>query len=109
MQIDPLLKLLQLKARYSTSELADLLALTEDEISAKIAEYEKSGVIRGYQTVIDADLAGCTDVAAFIEVKLSPERGGGFDRLALRIARFDQVESCYLTSGGYDLMIEQLP
>ncbi len=105
MEIDPLLKLLRLKARYTTSELADLLDLSEEEILKKVADYEASGVIRGYQAVVDADLAGCTDVAAFIEVKLRPERGGGFDRLAMRIARFEQVESCYLTSGGYDLMV----
>ncbi len=48
---------------------------------------------------------GDTSVSAFIEVRVTPERGGGFDRLAMRIARFDQVVSCYLASGGYDLMV----
>jgi DNA-binding Lrp family transcriptional regulator len=55
--------------------------------------------------VVDADAAGDDSVSAFIEVKVTPERGGGFDRLAMRIARFDQVVSCYLASGGYDLMV----
>ena len=103
--IDPLLTLLSKKARYSHTELADLLALTTEEVTAKIAELEQNGTILGYQAVIDPDLSGNTDVGAFIEVRLTPERGGGFDRLAMRIAKFDQVESCYLTSGGYDLIV----
>ncbi|MGJ8656316.1 MAG: Lrp/AsnC family transcriptional regulator [Akkermansiaceae bacterium] len=105
MAIDPLLTLLAQKARYSHQELADLLSLTEAEVAAKMAEYEANGTILGYQTVIDPELSGNTDVSAFIEVKLTPERGGGFDRLAMRIAKFDQVESCYLISGGYDLNV----
>jgi DNA-binding Lrp family transcriptional regulator len=105
MPIDPLLQLLRHKARYSHQELADLLALTEEQVAARIAEFEANGTILGYQTEIDPDLSGNTDVAALIEVKLTPERGGGFDRLAMRIAKFDQVESCYLISGGYDLNV----
>ena len=105
MAIDPLLTLLQQKARYTHTELADLLNLTEQEVAAKVAEYEANGTILGYHSVIDPDLSGNKDVAAFIEVTLTPERGGGFDRLAMRIAKFDQVVSCYLASGGYDLMV----
>jgi DNA-binding Lrp family transcriptional regulator len=85
--------------------LAETLSLTEDDVRARIAAWEKDGTIAGYQAVVDPDRAGDDDVSAFIEVKLTPERGGGFDRLALRIARFDQVTSCYLASGGYDLMV----
>ena len=105
MSIDPLLQLLRLKARYTHKELAETLSLTEDDVRARIAAWEKDGTIAGYQAVVDPDRAGDDDVSAFIEVKLTPERGGGFDRLALRIARFDQVTSCYLASGGYDLMV----
>lgn len=105
MSIDPLLTLLSQKARYSHQELADLLSLTEAEVASRVAEYESNGTIIGYQTVIDPDLSGNTDVSAFIEVKLTPERDGGFDRVAMRIAKFDQVESCYLISGGYDLNV----
>jgi DNA-binding Lrp family transcriptional regulator len=105
MAINPLLALLAQKARYSHQELADLLSLTEADIALRISEFEANGTILGYQTVIDPDLSGNTDVSAFIEVKLTPERGGGFDRLAMRIAKFDQVESCYLISGGYDLNV----
>ncbi|MBB5352211.1 DNA-binding Lrp family transcriptional regulator [Haloferula luteola] len=105
MSIDPLLDLLRHKARHTHRELAELLSLTEEEVKARVAEWEKDGTIAGYQAVIDPERAGDQDVSAFIEVKLTPERGGGFDRLALRIARFDQVVSCYLASGGYDLMV----
>ncbi len=105
MSIDPLLTLLSQKARYTHEELADLLSLTESEVVSRVAEYEANGTIIGYQTVIDPDLSGNTDVSAFIEVKLTPERDGGFDRMAMRIAKFDQVESCYLISGGYDLNV----
>lgn len=102
---DPLLQLLRSKARYSHQELADLLSLTADQVAARIAAWEKDGTILGYQAVVDPERADADGVAAFIEVKVTPERGGGFDRLALRIARFEQVTSCYLASGGYDLMV----
>lgn len=102
---DPLLKLLRRKARYSDEELAEALSLTPSEIAQRIAAFEENGTILGYQAVIDEEKADGTGVSAFIEVRLTPERGGGFDRLAMRIARFEQVSSCYLASGGYDLMV----
>ncbi|MFT3991765.1 MAG: Lrp/AsnC family transcriptional regulator [Luteolibacter sp.] len=105
MSSDPLLQLLRSKARLSHQEIAELLSLAPEAVAQKIGEWEKDGTILGYHTVVDAEQAGDTFVSAFIEVKVTPERGGGFDRLAMRIARFDQVVSCYLASGGYDLMI----
>lgn len=105
MSTDPLLELLRSKARHTHGELAELLALTEAEVRAKISDWEKEGIILGYQAVVHPERAGDVNVQAFIEVKVTPERGGGFDRLAMRIARFDQVVSCYLASGGYDLMV----
>lgn len=105
MSTDPLLELLRSKARHTHQELAQMLALSEAEVRARISAWEKDGTILGYHAVVNAELAGDVDVQAFIEVKVTPERGGGFDRLAMRIARFDQVVSCYLASGGYDLMV----
>ncbi|MBK1791073.1 Lrp/AsnC family transcriptional regulator [Persicirhabdus sediminis] len=102
---DPLLTLLQQKARYTDLELADILSLSEAEVSARIAAWEADGTILGYRAVVDSQKVANKGVAAFIEVKVTPERGGGFDGMAMRIARFDQVVSCYLTSGGYDLML----
>jgi DNA-binding Lrp family transcriptional regulator len=105
MSIDPLLQLLRRQARHSHQELAELLALSEEEVRERLGAWERNGTILGYQAVINPEQAGDDDVSAFIEVKVTPERGGGFDRLAMRIARFDQVVSCYLASGGYDLMV----
>lgn len=102
---DPLLSLLETKARFTDAELAERTNLKPEEVSARIAEWEKDGTILGYQAVINADKAGEKGVSAFIEVRVTPERGGGFDRLAMRIAKFDQVVSCYLASGGYDLLV----
>lgn len=105
MSTDPLLQLLRSNARYSHRELAELLSLDESAVAARMQELQNDGTILGFHTVINPDEAGDTSVSAFIEVKLTPERGGGFDRLAMRIARFEQVVSCYLASGGYDLMV----
>ena len=80
--------------------------LSEKEVESKLAELEESGTILGYTAVVDADKVNDGGgVSALIEVKLTPERGGGFDRLAARIAKFDEVESCMLMSGGYDLSV----
>lgn len=105
MSSDPLLQLLRRKARITDRELADLLSADEAVIATRIATWEAEGIILGYHAVIDPEATGDTSVSAFIEVKVTPERGGGFDRLAMRVARFDQVVSCYLASGGYDLMV----
>lgn len=105
MSSDPLLQLLRRKARFTDQELADLLSIDKIAVGDRVADWEADGTILGYHAVIDPEATGDTSVSAFIEVKLTPERGGGFDRLAMRIARFDQVVSCYLASGGYDLMV----
>lgn len=105
MSTDPLLELLRRNARFTHQEIADLLSTDEETVNRQIEGLEKDGTILGYHAVIDPEAAGDTSVSAFIEVKVTPERGGGFDRLAMRIARFDQVVSCYLASGGYDLMV----
>jgi DNA-binding Lrp family transcriptional regulator len=100
-----LLNTLRRKARASIKELADLTGFSESDVSAKISAWEKDRTILGYHAVTNQEAIGDTSVSAFIEVRLTPERGGGFDRLAMRIARFDQVVSCYLASGGYDLLV----
>ncbi len=105
MTSDPLLQLLRRKARLSDQELADLLSSDQETVAARVAAWETDSTILGYHAVINPEAAGDTSVSAFIEVKVTPERGGGFDRLAMRVARFDQVVSCYLASGGYDLMV----
>ena len=103
--MDPLLDLLQNNALASHADLAAQLDTTPEEVAHRIAAYEEQGVILGYRTVIDAEKAGEQMVTAVIEVKITPEREGGFDRMADRIAKFEQVQSCYLMSGGYDLLV----
>lgn len=103
--MDELLKLLRSNANTPVEDLAKQLDLKKSEVAARIAEYEKKGIILGYQAIVDADKVRDGMVTAVIEVKITPERGGGFDRLAQRIAKFEEVQSCYLMSGGYDLMV----
>ncbi|MGA0900387.1 MAG: Lrp/AsnC family transcriptional regulator [Luteolibacter sp.] len=105
MSKDPLLPLLRANARYSLEQLAEMLSISTQDVAARMDQLENDGTIMGYHAVINPECLGDQHVSAFIEVKLTPERGGGFDRLAMRIARFEQVVSCYLASGGYDLMV----
>jgi DNA-binding Lrp family transcriptional regulator len=105
MSIDPLLQLLRRSGRFSEAELAERLSVPEGEVRERISSWEEDGTILGYQAVVDPAKVGNSDVVGIIEVKLAPERGGGFDRLARRIAKFDQVVSCYLMSGSYDLLL----
>lgn len=103
--MDDLLKLLRNDASLTPAQIAARLNLGEAEVETKIKEMESNGVILGYRTVINEEKLEVDIVRAVIEVKITPEREGGFDRLAARIARFDEVHSCYLMSGGYDLMV----
>lgn len=99
---DALLKLLEEDARLSDQQIADRLGLKPEAVAARRAALEREGRIVGYQTIVNDDEEG---VSAFIEVRCTPERGGGFDKLARRIARFREVRSCYLISGGFDLLV----
>ena len=103
--MDPLLKLLRENAAITPAQLSKMLDLPEAEVAAKIKGYEKDQVILGYRTVLNEEKLGVDLVRAVIEVKITPERGGGFDRLAERIAKYAEVNSCYLMSGGYDLLV----
>ena len=103
--MDELLKLLRDDASLTPSQIAARLDRDESEIGSQIKSMEEDGVILGYRTVINENKLEVDLVRAVIEVKITPEREGGFDRLASRIAKFDEVRSCYLMSGGYDLMV----
>ena len=103
--MDPLLTLLRDNAALSPARLAPMLNLSETEVASRIKAYENDRVILGYRTVLNEEKLGVELVRAVIEVKITPERGGGFDRLAERIARYAEVNSCYLMSGGYDLLV----
>ena len=103
--MDPLLALLQSNSQRSHAELALELGTTEAAVAARIAAAEAAGVILGYQAVVDRTKQERRSVRALIEVKISPEQGGGFDRLARRISQYPQVRDCLLMSGDYDLAV----
>jgi DNA-binding Lrp family transcriptional regulator len=103
--MEPLLKLLASNASLAPSEMAAMLNLTESEVRDRLRELSASQVVLGYRAVLNEEKLGRDLVRAVIEVRITPERGGGFDRIAERIAKFDQVAGCYLISGGYDLLV----
>lgn len=103
--MDELLQLLKQNALESPANLAKMLGMPEEEVKARIERYEANGVIRGYQAVVNEDQLDLDLVQAVIEVKITPEREGGFDRIAERVGKFDNVDSLFLMSGAYDLLV----
>ena len=103
--MDELLKILKENAHETAENIAAMLGISADEAREKIAAYEKSGVIRGYQAIIDEDKLDLDGVTAVIEVKVTPEREGGCNRSADRIGKFLEVRSMYLMSGAFDYLL----
>jgi len=101
--MDKLLMLIEKNPRLSNKEMAVMLNMSEEDVEAKIKLYEDSGVIKGYRAMIDKEKAQAETVSAFIEIKVHPKFEHGFDEIANRISQFEEVESVYLMSGGYDL------
>ena len=99
------LQLLLEGERLDTAQMAQILGLPESEIDAELTRLKAEEILLGWRPVLNPERAQEAIVRAVIEVKISPERDGGFDRLASRIAHFDAVESCYLMSGAYDLLV----
>ena len=102
--MEPLLKLLRENASYSSAQLAQLLDMEESEVKTRIQALEDDRTILGYMALINDEKIPVDRVRAVIEVKLTPEREGGFNHLASRIARHREVTACYLMSGSYDLL-----
>lgn len=103
--MERLLKLLDTNARLTTAEMATMLGTTEDAVKTQMAELEKAGVVRGYKALIDWDRTDRKYVTALIELRVTPQRNYGFDDLAERIMKFEEGETGYLMSGGFDLMV----
>ena len=101
-----LLALLCENARYSTTDLARLTDLSEDEVDATIAELEDSGAIRGYQAVPDPNRADAERVRALVELNVTLDRETSYDDIARRLAGFSEVESLRLVSGDYDFALD---
>lgn len=103
--MERLLEILKSDARISLEALAEQLGEDVACVAERIDDYEKRGVIRAYHAVINTELVEDDSVRAVIELRISPTQDVGFDRIANRIARFEQVESMFLVSGGYDLLL----
>jgi len=105
--MNPVLKLLLEGESLTTAQMAQVAGLSVGEVEQHLEQLKKDKIFLGWRPVLDLsrEAAAAAAVRAVIEVKITPERGGGFNRFADRIARFDEVESCYLMSGGYDLLV----
>jgi len=104
-QMKPIIKLLLEGGGLSNAQMAQVLNLSEAEIVRQLDELRQQRILLGYRPVLNLANEEAGAVRAVIEVRITPERSGGFNRLAERISRFDEVESCYLMSGGYDLLV----
>lgn len=102
---EKLLRLITDDAKLSNAQLAVMLDSAEEAVAARIADLEKSGIIKGYKALVDWDKTGRDLVSARIEIKVIPKGTMGFEEIAYTISQFPEVETCYLMSGGYDLAL----
>lgn len=103
--MEMLLKLLERNARYTNRQLASMLGTDEEAVTEAIAKYEKESVICGYKAIVNWDSFDDEHVTALIELKVTPKPDWGFDDVAERILQFEEVESCYLMSGSFDIAV----
>lgn len=92
-------------SKLSAKDLAIMLGSSEEEVATILKQLEDEHIICGYPTLINWDKVQCERITALIEVKVIPQRGMGFDKIAERIYKFDEVQSVYLMSGGFDLTV----
>ncbi|WP_297435790.1 Lrp/AsnC family transcriptional regulator [uncultured Clostridium sp.] len=104
--MEEILEILEKNSRCSDTDLALMTGKTVEEVRAAILDFEEKSIIAGYTTLINWENTGKETVTALIEVKITPQRGVGFDKVAARIYQFDKVRACYLmSSGGFDLTV----
>lgn len=99
------LAIIEKNSRISVKELAVILGAEEIDVANELKALEEEGIICGYHTMIDWEKTDIEKVTALIEVRITPQRGQGFDKLAERIYKYPEVNSVYLISGGYDLLV----
>lgn len=102
---EELLSIIEKNSRINTKELSILLGVEEIDVVNEMAKLEQEGIICGYHTLIDWEKTSIEKVTALIEVRVTPQRGQGFDKIAERIYNYPEVKSVYLISGGFDLLI----
>ncbi len=103
--MNPVLKLLIEGGNLTPAQLSQVAGISEAEVNRQLDQLKKDRVLLGWRPVLDLSKESLAAVRAVIEVRITPERGGGFNRIAERLSRFDEVESCHLMSGSYDLLI----
>lgn len=102
---EELLSIIEKNSRIGLNELAVLLGVEEADVLAELETLERDGIICGYHTLIDWEKTSIEKVMALIEVRVTPQRGQGFDSIAERIYNYPEVRATYLISGGYDLLV----
>ncbi len=102
---EELLRMLEHNSRIELAEMATMLGVSEAEVANEIASLEETGVISGYYTLINWDNTDEEKIDALIEVNVATQREVGFDTIAERIYKFDEVKACYLISGRYDFLV----
>lgn len=102
---EEILRLIEKNSRIDIREIAIMLGIEEAQVANEIAEMEKENIICGYYTLIDWEKTSEERVTALIEVKVTPQRGSGFDEIAQRIYKYDEVKAVYLMSGGFDFTV----
>ena len=103
--MNKILELLDKDSRLTADEISSMLGISKDEVESTIREFEEQKIILGYKTIIDWERADREVLTAIIELHIAPQHGQGFERVARRISQYDEVESVYLMSGGYDLCV----
>ncbi len=103
--MDKLLRLLSENSDYTVAELSLILGESEESVENRIKDYEKNGIIKGHRAIVDFENAEDSGVTAYIELKVTPQKEKGFDEIAEKIMRFDEVASVYLMAGTYDLAL----
>ena len=103
--MDIILELLEKEARLTPEEIAIMTQKDQGDIKKAIEEYEKNGVIVGYKTLIDWDKTEKEYISAIIELKVTPQRDRGFEKIAEKIYNYPEVKSLYLMSGAYDFQV----
>ena len=102
---EKLLSVIEKNSRIDIKELAVIMGAEEIDIVNELEAMEREGIICGYHTLIDWEKTSIEKVRALIEVRVTPQRGQGFDKIAERIYKYPEVNSVYLISGGYDLLV----
>lgn len=103
--MNKLLELLSQDARITNEEISAILGISEDDVKKQISLYEDSGVIKAYKAIIDKNKANISTTSAIIEITVQPKFANGFDELAEKISDFEEVESIFLMSGGFDFAV----